>query len=195
MLRTQSSVKVVFLGESGAGKTSIISSYLRGTFHPKLAPTVGASVLSTMLSWQGTNVLFTIWDTAGQEAYHSLIPMYYRAAAVAIVVFDITSLHSYEMLTKWIMELNQNAPEIGIIICGNKSDLEDERVIGDRDAAETAQKHDAPYIETSAKTTKGLDSLFRAIVQIVGEKRPELLRECQSPQPSEQPAQERPQCC
>jgi Rab family protein len=197
MLKTESSVRVVFLGESGAGKTSIISSHLlRGTFQPRLAPTIGASVLNTSLSWQGASVRFAIWDTAGQEVYHSLTPMYYRTAVVAIVVFDIASQLSYNRVPEWIKELNQNAPEAGVIICGNKSDLEDDRLITYDEAAALSENVGAPYLETSAKTGKGLDCLFQTIVQVVAEKRPEKLRECQVPMKSgEQPGQEGPSCC
>lgn len=85
--------------------------------------------MSKLIVVDGTPIKFQIWDTAGQEKYHSLAPMYYRGAAAAIVAYDITRRSSFETLKLWVNELRELGPEhIVIAVCGNKTDLEDKRV-------------------------------------------------------------------
>jgi small GTP-binding protein len=178
MFRGPTSVKVIFLGETGAGKTSIITSYLTGLFNNHPSPTVGASYLNMTLSHNGADFNFAIWDTAGQEVYHALTPLYYRDAAVAVLTFDLTSRDSFEKAESWAEELHRNAESILLIICGNKSDLEGERVIACSDAEAFAAASKAIYVETSAKTKAGLTELFEGIVQTMLRANPDLLRQC-----------------
>jgi hypothetical protein len=85
--------------------------------------------MSKLIMVDGAPIKYQIWDTAGQEKYHSLAPMYYRGAAAAIIVYDITRASSFQTLKNWVRELQQLGPEnIVIAVCGNKSDLEDKRV-------------------------------------------------------------------
>lgn len=85
--------------------------------------------MSKLIMVDGSPIKYQIWDTAGQEKYHSLAPMYYRGAAAAIIVYDITRASSFQTLKNWVRELQQLGPEnIVIAVCGNKSDLEDKRV-------------------------------------------------------------------
>lgn len=85
--------------------------------------------MSKLIMVDGAPIKYQIWDTAGQEKYHSLAPMYYRGAAAAIIVYDITRAQSFNTLKNWVRELQQLGPEnIVIAVCGNKSDLEEQRV-------------------------------------------------------------------
>ncbi|CAE7340597.1 RAB5 [Symbiodinium necroappetens] len=103
-------------------------------------------------------VKFEIWDTAGQERYKSLVPMYYRGAAAAVIVFDITSKESFDAAKAWVTEL-QNSDTL-IALAGNKSDLEANRAV-DKEAARTfADTNGLIYMETSAKTGQNVNELF-----------------------------------
>jgi Ras-related protein Rab-22 len=122
-------VKVVLLGDTGVGKSSLVLRFVTNTFDKYSESTIGASFMSKLIMVDGTPIKYQIWDTAGQEKYHSLAPMYYRGAAAAIIVYDITRASSFGTLKAWVRELQQLGPEnIVIAVCGNKSDLEDKRV-------------------------------------------------------------------
>jgi Rab family protein len=179
MIQKPRGIKIVFVGESGGGKTSIITAHVQGHFPQKLAPTVGASFLMLPLLWQGIEVEFAIWDTAGQEIYRSLAPMYYRTAKCAVVVFDLTNRDALPGVTDWIAELRNETPDIIVVLCGNKSDLEDDRQISTAQGMEIAARSAATYVETSAKTGIGLDTLFQYVAQLVGDKHPGLMRDAQ----------------
>ena len=98
--------KVVLLGDTGVGKSSLVLRFITNEFKPYVESTIGASFMSKLLmDPDGSAVKFQIWDTAGQEKYHSLAPMYYKGAAAAIVVYDITKRKTYDTLKDWIAEL------------------------------------------------------------------------------------------
>ncbi|KAG4398426.1 hypothetical protein GLYMA_08G038902v4 [Glycine max] len=97
--------KLVLLGDMGAGKTSLVLRFVKGEFSEYQDSTIGAAFFTQVLSLNEATVKFDIWDTAGQERYHSLAPMYYRGAAAAIVVYDITSMDSFVRAKKWVREV------------------------------------------------------------------------------------------
>ncbi|KHG09338.1 Ras-related RABF2b -like protein [Gossypium arboreum] len=97
--------KIVLLGDVGTGKSSLVLRFVRGQFVEFQESTIGAAFFSQTLAVDDATVKFEIWDTAGQERYHSLAPMYYRGAAAAIIVYDITNLASFERAKRWIEEL------------------------------------------------------------------------------------------
>lgn len=123
-------VKVVLLGDTGVGKSSIALRFVSNEFKPYSESTIGASFLSKTLTFETTSstntkrIAFKIWDTAGQERYACLAPMYYRGAGAAILVYDICKISSFKTLQRWMEELRCNGPpNIALIVCGNKSDL------------------------------------------------------------------------
>jgi Ras-related protein Rab-5C len=97
--------KLVLLGDVGAGKSSLVLRFVKGQFVEFQESTIGAAFFSQTLAVNDATVKFEIWDTAGQERYHSLAPMYYRGAAAAIIVYDITNQASFERAKKWVQEL------------------------------------------------------------------------------------------
>ncbi|CAN6459705.1 unnamed protein product [Victoria cruziana] len=99
--------KLVLLGDMGTGKTSLVLRFVKGQFFDYQESTIGAAFFSQILSLNEATVKFDIWDTAGQERYHSLAPMYYRGAAAAVVVYDITSMDSFVRAKKWVQELQR----------------------------------------------------------------------------------------
>lgn len=124
--------KLVLLGESAVGKSSVVHRFVKNTFDNMRESTIGAAFLtqSVTLPDIDATVKFEIWDTAGQERYKSLAPMYYRNAHAALCVYDITNNASFQKAQNWIKELKKQAPE-GIVIClvGNKGDLEEDRQV------------------------------------------------------------------
>ncbi|KAG5483420.1 hypothetical protein CUR178_07741 [Leishmania enriettii] len=156
--------KLVLLGESGVGKSSVVQRLMKRAFSDKLNSTVGASFFRyTCDVGDGTAVHFDIWDTAGQERFRSLASMYYRGAAAALVVFDIISTDTYERAKHWIRELHVNSPETLVMLVGNKKDLESERQVALAEAQQCATEMGAMYGETSARSGDGVQEAFHAI--------------------------------
>lgn len=117
--------------------------------------------MSKLITVSGKQIKFQIWDTAGQEKYHSLAPMYYRGAAAAIVVYDITRMQTFKTLKNWIEELkNQGPKDIVIAIAGNKVDLKDQREVEKTLATQYAEEIGAMYLETSAQDDLNVQDIF-----------------------------------
>ena len=124
--------KVVLLGDMGAGKSSIALRFSKDQFNEYQESTIGAAFVTQSLSASSDHpaVKFEIWDTAGQERYRSLAPMYYRGAAAALVVYDITSSQSFEQAKTWVDQLHDNGSSGTIVaLTGNKKDRHDEREV------------------------------------------------------------------
>ncbi|XP_039129068.1 ras-related protein RHN1-like [Dioscorea cayenensis subsp. rotundata] len=120
--------KLVLLGDMGTGKSSLVLRFVKGQFLEFQESTIGAAFFSQTLAVSDATVKLEIWDTAGQERYHSLAPMYYRGAAAAIIVYDITSTESFERAKKWVLELQkQGNPNMVTALAGNKVDLQDKK--------------------------------------------------------------------
>merc|ERR1712060_730598 len=127
--------KLVLLGDSAVGKSSLVLRFVRGQFFEYQESTIGAAFLTQTVALNDTTVKFEIWDTAGQERYHSLAPMYYRGAAAAIVVYDITNRDTFQRAKQWVKELQrQGNPNIVIALAGNKSDLSSKRKVEPEEA-------------------------------------------------------------
>lgn len=162
-------IKIVLLGQSAAGKTCIATRYVKGTFFSQSVSTVGASYLTKTVVSDGVTYDLNIWDTAGQELYRSLTPMYYRNAHAAVIVFDVTSRESFKSASNWINELCETGENSFIILVGNKIDLLDAREVPESDGVKLAKDLRCTYVETSALSNVGIDLLFQNIIKGVKE--------------------------
>ena len=159
--------KMVLVGDAGVGKTCIAQRISKNTFTNTTAATVGAANLSVTIKTPSIEVEFNIWDTVGQERYRSLTPMYFAGSQIAILVFDLTSEISFQNLDTFVDLLQQKAPpDCILVLCGNKVDLEDKRVISHEQGQGYAERIGAIfYTETSAATGVGVVSLFENIAE------------------------------
>jgi len=158
--------KLVLLGESAVGKSSLVLRFVKGQFHEYQESTIGAAFLTQTVCLQDTTVKFEIWDTAGQERYHSLAPMYYRGAQAAIVVYDITNQDTFARAKTWVKELQRQAsPNIVIALAGNKADLSNKRMVDHDEAAAYSEENGLLFMETSAKTAMHVNDIFLAIAE------------------------------
>jgi len=157
-------VKVVLLGDSGVGKTCLITRYISETFEQNTASTNGASYASKKVNYDKLKKTITldIWDTAGQEKYKALTKFFYKDAAIAILVYDITQKNSFESIKSyWYEQVKENGEKTFVLgIVGNKSDLYEQEEVPENEARQFAQSIGAIFALTSAKMNTGVDALF-----------------------------------
>jgi len=160
--------KVVLLGETGVGKTSIITRYVSNTFSQYVMTSTGSSFVSKNIILDENNkVKLQIWDTAGQEKYRSLAKIFYQSTAVAILVYDITTKSSFEGIKNyWAKEIKNNSPsDIIIAVVANKSDNYLEQEVPTEEGKDLAKQLNAIFSSTSAKLGNGIDELFNLIAE------------------------------
>merc|ERR1719397_2086331 len=161
----RSKFKLVFVGDSSVGKTSIISRFMYNHFDLNYQATIGIDFLSKTLYLNDRVVRLQLWDTAGQERFRSLIPSYIRDSSVAIVVFSVDNRQSFENVDNWVSDVrNERGYEVVIMLVGNKTDLPYRDVL-ERDGEEKARELGVLYIEASAKDGTNVKQLFRTIAK------------------------------
>ena len=162
------SFKVVLVGESGVGKTSMITQFIDQIFQEDQQSTTGGTFSTKDVICDGSKILrFEIWDTAGQEKYRSLTTMFYKDANAAVMVYDVTRAESFEELKNyWAKQIKENSPvNIILVIAANKSDLIEQEQVDEGEARNFAKELNAIFISTSAKSSEGINSLFEEIAK------------------------------
>lgn len=162
-------IKIVIIGQSSVGKTCIAVRACGGDFNESTAPTIGAASLCFKIkNSQGKEFETSIWDTAGQEKYRSLTPMYFNGASVVIYVYDITNELTLKALTEWDTLLEEKSPEDVVkVVVANKIDLNDQRKVSKSSGQEFMKEIGAArFFEVSAKTGEGIKEMFQEIVDI-----------------------------
>ena len=158
------SIKVVLVGESGVGKTSIIQQFTAKKFDPHRETSLSAQFISKTVNFQdlGKEIKFDIWDTVGQEKYRSLAKIFYKDAKVIVFVYDITTEYSFnELKNYWYEETRSNTDGSPILaVVGNKIDLYKEQKVSNNDGKEFAEKIGAIFQTTSAQSDSGISTLF-----------------------------------
>jgi small GTP-binding protein len=152
--------KIVMIGDSGVGKTAVVSRMSHSAFLPNHVPTVGSQFVTIEFTVEEQHLIFEVWDTAGQEVYRSLVGFYARDAKGAFLVFDVTSQNSFASLPNWIKFIQSESPAVKVIIFGNKTDLSGHRRISANQAQEFASANQCAYVEGSAKTGMGVSDAF-----------------------------------
>ena len=166
MYRNKKTIKVVLLGDSGVGKTSIVQRYINKIYDENIDTTIGAAFnrknITDFINKNDnikTEYLLDIWDTAGQERYNSLLPMYYRGSNSIIMVYDICNLSSFNILKNYF-ETIDNLDNVHIVVVGNKKDKEISRTVKINDAIDFCNERNITYIESSAKNNENIDEIF-----------------------------------
>jgi small GTP-binding protein len=157
--------KVVFLGDSNTGKTSIINKYRKLARQP--SPTIAASSFSITIPLRGSPVHISCWDTAGQEGYRCLVPMYARGAEVACLVFDQTNKQSFDALQGWLDYIQSDIGIPCVVVVSNKNDLEP--VVPLDEAFEFCTERKLPLVATSAVTGSNVTFLFMKVAHMIHE--------------------------
>lgn len=158
--------KVVILGDSRVGKTSILARQMLGYQPPTQSPTIGCHYSEIRVTVDNTPVVLHVWDTAGQEMYRALVPVYLRGAQAALLVYDVTDRESFKSLGHWRDILMDVVPTNTVVcVVGNKIDLADDAVVDDDQARQFASHIGSKLFKVSAVTGHGLDELFDEVAR------------------------------
>lgn len=157
--------KVVLVGDSGVGKTNLLSRFTKNEFNSESKSTIGVEFATRHITIKGKTIRAQIWDTAGQERYRAITAVYYRGAVGALVVYDITKMETFENLNKWLTELAEHADSAArVMIVGNKTDLRHLRAVTQEEGRALAEKHKFCFIETSALDATNVGEAFNNLL-------------------------------
>ncbi|KAH0790002.1 Ras-related protein SEC4 [Histomonas meleagridis] len=196
-------LKVVFVGDSGVGKTAIAQRFVNGVFNPQTAATVGVGILKKEVIVNGKTVQLNLWDTAGQEEFRALTTNYYRDASIVIIVFAVgncapdrnISPSSFESVREWYAQVTKANEKALICLVGNMSDLSERKVTYDQGEELADELSDVSYYETSALSGEGIEDLFESSSRDYLKKIDQTISPPQPPQPVPVQPSERKKCC
>lgn len=153
--------KYIIIGDTGVGKSCLLLQFTDKRFQPVHDLTIGVEFGARMINIDSRQIKLQIWDTAGQESFRSITRSYYRGAAGALLVYDITRRETFNHLTRWLEEARQNgSPTMVIMLIGNKSDLDGRRQVSKDEGEAFAKEHGLIFLETSAKTAANVEEAF-----------------------------------
>ena len=169
--KTKLSLKILLIGDSEVGKTSILVKYTEHIFPEDHISTIGVEYKDKNIKKDNYNIRLQIWDTAGQERFRSITKSIYRNANGVLFIYDVTKKDTFNNIKNWIKDLENFENDIKSIIIGNKIDLDDKREVNKNDLEELAKKYNMPFIETSAKNNINIEECFDLMVnEILKEK-------------------------
>ena len=154
--------KIIFVGDAGVGKTTIISRIMDNPFNEVYEPSIGVDFMSKNIKFRDQSIKLQIWDTAGQEKYKGLIPSYVRNSSIVFLVYDVSVKASFDNIPKWINFI-KTIENTTLVLCGNKIDLENREVKKEEGEA-LAQKEGISFFEVSAKTDENIKNMFYNVV-------------------------------
>lgn len=153
--------KYIIIGDTGVGKSCLLLQFTDKRFQPVHDLTIGVEFGARMVTIDEKQVKLQIWDTAGQESFRSITRSYYRGAAGALLVYDITRRDTFKHLSRWLDEARQHSQSnMVIMLIGNKSDLEHRRAVSTEEGKAFAEEHGLIFMETSAKTAQNVEQAF-----------------------------------
>lgn len=157
--------KVVLIGDSGVGKSNLLSRFTRNEFTLESKSTIGVEFATRSIQTEGKTIKAQIWDTAGQERYRAITSAYYRGAVGALLVYDIAKHASYENVERWLKELRDHAnANIVVMLVGNKCDLRHLRAVPTAEAQGFSEKQSLSFIETSALDSTNVELAFQTLL-------------------------------
>ena len=163
-------LKFIIIGDAAVGKSNLLVRYTSGQFKEEYQLTIGVEFGSNNVIISDNTYRIQIWDTAGQENFRSITRSYYKNTACAIIVYEISNKKSFENISSWIEECKNTAPKsILMVLVGNKCDL-DNREVTEEEGREFAEKNGMLFFETSAKTGKNVEELFKQSVKVIEQK-------------------------
>ena len=161
-------VKYIIIGESGVGKSNILSKFRDNIFDEKTHPSIGVKFIAKNLSINNLTFRLQIWDTAGQESFRSMTKVYYKNSSCAFIVYDITEKRSFNNIDIWLKECKSVAPEtIVFVLIGNKSDIIDNREVTYEEGANFAKEHNMLFFEVSAKNGDNIEKAFKESLELI----------------------------
>ena len=155
--------KIIFVGDAGVGKTTIISRIMDNPFNEVYEPSIGVDFMSKNIKFREQSIKLQIWDTAGQEKYKGLIPSYVRNSSIVFLVYDVSVKTSFDNIPKWINFI-KTIENTTLVLCGNKIDLENREVKKEEGEA-LAQKEGISFFEVSAKNNTNKENLIKELMQ------------------------------
>ena len=159
-------IKLLLIGNAYVGKTLIVQKFIDNTFSKSTMSTIGVDLQSKIIDINGKKVKYLIWDTAGEDRMKTMTYSYYRGCHVILIVYDVTNQKSFENVTTWVECVDKFAKSNVLrILVGNKTDLEDQRVISKEDGKKLADENGLKFYEISAKAVTGLCEMFEDIAK------------------------------
>uniref|UniRef100_A0A6B2LLT1 Uncharacterized protein n=1 Tax=Arcella intermedia TaxID=1963864 RepID=A0A6B2LLT1_9EUKA len=159
--------KVLLIGDSSVGKTSLCTRFTENAFSENFIATLGVDFKIRTLSIENKRVRLQVWDTAGQERFRTITQAFYRGAHGVVLVYDITDRETFANIDRWLEDTNNYAPDDALkMIVGNKCDLFEERAVTTKEGQDFAKLRKVLFLETSAKTCENVDSIFEELGKI-----------------------------